>query len=395
MRTVDERTAKPSNVEWIGDVPRHWKVARTKYVARLESGHTPSRQRPEYWANCHVPWITLADVWQLRDRTQKYITETAETISELGLANSSARLLPKDTVILSRTASVGFSAIMGQAMATSQDFVNWVCGPKIVPDFLLYVFRAMRHEFDRLVRGSIHQTIYMPVVEKFMTPLPPMAEQRAIAAFLDRKTAQIDELIAKKQRLLDLLHERKSATISHAIAGRLRSDIPTKDSGSTVWGRIPAHWRMTELRHLTPDNRQIMYGIVLPGPDVDDGIPIVKGGNCEPGRLRLDCLSRTTREIESGYVRSRLKRGDIVYAIRGSIGQAEIVPPELEGANLTQDAARISPKSGVDGRWLLRAVRSHAFFLKLDAGATGATIRGINIRDLKRAAIAVPPSGEQ
>ena len=169
----------------------------------------------------------------------------------------------------------------------------------------------------------------------------------------------------------------------------------TRDSGSVYWGVIPAHWRMTELRHLTPDDRQIMYGIVLPGPDVDEGVPIVKGGNCEPGRLRLEFMSRTTCEIESRYVRSRLRVGDIVYAIRGSIGSAGIIPIELAGANLTQDAARVAPKDGVDRHWLLFTLQSTPFFAMLDAGATGATIRGINIRELKRAESPLPPLREQ
>lgn len=138
-----------------------------------------------------------------------------------------------------------------------------------------------------------------------------------------------------------------------------------------------------------------MYGIVLPGPNVDEGVWIVKGGDVAPGRLRPELLDKTTFEIESRYKRSRLIGGDIVFAIRGSIGSAEMVPAEIEGANLTQDAARIAPKAGINGYWLLYAVRSKAVFAQLDAGATGATIRGINIRDLKRAYVPVPPPTEQ
>jgi type I restriction enzyme S subunit len=138
-----------------------------------------------------------------------------------------------------------------------------------------------------------------------------------------------------------------------------------------------------------------MYGIVLPGPNVPDGVPIVKGGDVSPERLRLDRLNRTTLEIESGYVRSRLRGGDLVYAIRGSIGEVAIVPDELDGANLTQDAARIAYTAATDGRWLLNALKCAAVFGQLKAGALGATIRGINIRDLKRAVIPVPPEVEQ
>jgi len=101
------------------------------------------------------------------------------------------------------------------------------------------------------------------------------------------------------------------------------------------------------------------------------------------------------REIESGYVRSRLRAGDLVYAIRGSIGEVAIVPDELEGANLTQDAARIAFTIATHGPWLLNALKSAAIFAQLEAGALGATIRGVNIRDLKRASMPVPPRVEQ
>ena len=122
---------KDSGVEWLGEIPAHWGVTRTKFVARQRSGHTPSRQHAEYWQDCVIPWFSLADVWQIRDGRKEYVSETNEKISELGLANSSARLLPKGTVILSRTASVGFSAILEVDMATTQDFVNWVCGASV------------------------------------------------------------------------------------------------------------------------------------------------------------------------------------------------------------------------------------------------------------------------
>jgi len=132
-------------------------------------------------------------------------------------------------------------------------------------------------------------------------------------------------------------------------------------------------------------------GIVLPGPNVENGVPIVKGGDVSEKRLRLDRLSRTTFEIESGYVRSRLQGGDLVYAIRGSIGEVAIVPAELESANLTQDAARVAYTPATHGPWLLYALKSAVVFSQLESGALGATIRGVNIRDLKRALIPVPP----
>ena len=169
---------RDSGVAWLGNVPVHWTAGPIRFFARLESGHTPSRQHPEYWENCTIPWFSLADVAQLRSGRVKYVHDTKETISELGLANSSARLLPAGTVMLSRTASVGFSAIMGRDMATTQDFANWVCGPKLKPEFLLACLHAMSSEFRRLMMGSTHQTIYMPDIAKLAVSVPPPRRTR-------------------------------------------------------------------------------------------------------------------------------------------------------------------------------------------------------------------------
>jgi type I restriction enzyme S subunit len=92
-------------------------------VARLESGHTPSRKHPEYWGG-NVPWIGIKDATGNHGGT---LYSTQQYTNALGIANSSARVLPKNTVCLSRTASVGYVVVMGCPMATSQDFVNWVC----------------------------------------------------------------------------------------------------------------------------------------------------------------------------------------------------------------------------------------------------------------------------
>jgi type I restriction enzyme S subunit len=92
-------------------------------LARLESGHTPSRKHPEYWGG-NIPWIGIQDA---RANDGQVIEDTEEKTNELGIENSSARVLPEKTVCLSRTASVGYVVIMGRPMATSQDFVNWVC----------------------------------------------------------------------------------------------------------------------------------------------------------------------------------------------------------------------------------------------------------------------------
>ena len=225
--------------------------------------------------------------------------------------------------------------------------------------------------------------------------LPPVAEQHAIVSFLNCETEKVDALVAKKERLIELLQEKRTALITRAVTKGIDPDAPMKDSGVQWLGKIPEYWQTLRLFRLTPSDRRIMYGIVLPGPNVQVGVPIVKGGDVSSERLRVHRLNRTSFEIEARYVRSRLRGGDLVYAIRGSIGDVAIVPDELEGANLTQDAARVAYTGETHGRWLLYALKSLAVFAQIESGALGATIRGINIRDLKRVVVPVPPNSEQ
>jgi type I restriction enzyme S subunit len=138
-----------------------------------------------------------------------------------------------------------------------------------------------------------------------------------------------------------------------------------------------------------------MYGIVLPGPDVPDGVLLVKGGDVEAGRLKPELLARTTPEIEAPFARARLRGGDLLVSIRGSFGAVAQVPDELEGANITQDAARVAPAGDVEGRWLFHALRSRFVYGQLAAVVRGATVRGVNIRDLKRVKVPVPPRQRQ
>jgi len=129
-----------------------------------------------------VPWIGIRDATGNHGAT---IHTTAQYTNELGIRNSSARILPANTVCLSRTASVGYVVVMGVPMATSQDFVNWVCGPQLNHSFLKYVLLAERASFLRFASGTTHQTIYFPEVKAFHIALPPRHEQDRMVAVLE------------------------------------------------------------------------------------------------------------------------------------------------------------------------------------------------------------------
>jgi type I restriction enzyme S subunit len=218
----------------IDKMPSHWELARLTKVSKLESGHTPSRKHAEYW-NGNIPWLSLGDTSELRKLMVEW---TAECITQAGIDNSSARLLPADTVVLSRTAVRGLCSRLAKPMATSQDFAAFVCGPKILPGYLVQLFRHMQREWRRLEQGSspTNKTLYFSVFNGLKILLPPRDEQAAIAEVGEA----FDVRLAAESRYLAQLRHTKRGLAQALLSGRLRV-TPSKTSdahtGAAARGR--------------------------------------------------------------------------------------------------------------------------------------------------------------
>jgi type I restriction enzyme S subunit len=215
-----------SGIRWMGDIPVHWPVVRIKYVARLESGHTPDRKVARYWADGSIPWVSLKDTKTLA--SADYISETLECTTPAGLANSSARLLPAGTVVFTRDATIGLAAIAARPMAVSQHLIGWVCGAELLPEYLLRVIDAMRDELDRLTFGATIRTIGMDDVKELDAPIPPVEEQRAIVNAIRTELERHDVLRARLQEQIARLREYRQTLISAAVTGQLpvREEVP-------------------------------------------------------------------------------------------------------------------------------------------------------------------------
>ena len=200
-----------------------WEWRALDSLARMESGHTPSRRHPEYWGG-DVPWIGIRDAKAAHGLE---IFDTLERTNTLGLENSSARLLPTQTVCLSRTASVGYVTVMGRSMATSQDFVNWVCSDKLYPRFLMYLLLAQGDEIFKFSSGVVHQTIYFPEAKAFHICRPSVNEQNKIVEALDALREQTEKLEVFYERRIADLAEMRLTILQKAFSGELTNAAKT------------------------------------------------------------------------------------------------------------------------------------------------------------------------
>ncbi|NMF86714.1 restriction endonuclease subunit S [Nodosilinea sp. P-1105] len=197
-----------------GVIPEDWNIVLLDLVTKRGSGHTPDKKRPEYW-NGGIKWISLKDSDGLDNL---YINDTADETSALGIANSSAVIHPAGTVVLSRDAGVGKSAIMGDDMAVSQHFMAWQCSSELNNHFLYFWLQTRKPEFERIAIGNTIKTIGLPYFKELTVLLPPLREQNAIATTLsdvDALIAALDKLIAKQRHL-------KTATMQQLLTGKKR-----------------------------------------------------------------------------------------------------------------------------------------------------------------------------
>ncbi|MCC7179919.1 MAG: restriction endonuclease subunit S [Acidobacteria bacterium] len=198
----------------VGVIPEEWQAILLDKVAKRGSGHTPNKKHPEYW-NGDIKWVSLADSDALDDL---YISDTYAKITPLGIANSSAVLHPAGTVVLSRDAGIGKSAILSTAMAVSQHFLAWRCGPHLDNKFLYYWLQRQKPEFERIGNGSTIKTIGLPYFRDLKIPLPPPLEQRAIAEAL----SDVDVLLGGLDRLIVKKRDLKQAAMQQLLTGQTR-----------------------------------------------------------------------------------------------------------------------------------------------------------------------------
>jgi type I restriction enzyme, S subunit len=216
--------------------PEGWIWVSLRRVARQETGHTPSRKHPEYWGG-DIPWIGIRDA---ADHHGGIINDTVQHPTQLGIDNSSARVLPADTICLSRTASVGYIVRMGRPMATSQDFVTWTCSGALDPDYLLYALLAEGEEIRRFGKGSTHTTIYFPEVRALHICLAPFDEQRTIVRRVKAALSWAENIRLETERAAALIPNLDQANLAKAFRGELVPQDPNDEPASVLLERIRA-----------------------------------------------------------------------------------------------------------------------------------------------------------
>jgi type I restriction enzyme S subunit len=373
---------KPSGVEWLGDVPEHWKIKRLDFLATVKArlgwkGLTADEYVPEGFIFLSTP--NIKGEGEIDFRNVNYITaeryqESPEIMvrvgdvlmakdgSTLGTTNV-VRHLPAPTTVNSSIA-----VLRPKSEMQSGFFFRWLTG-----GYTQSVIQSMKDG-----QGVPH--LFQADIKKFPTLLPPPAEQQAIAAFLDRETGRMDGLLGKRRELIERLKEKRTALISRAVTRGLPPDaaraagLPAnpalKPSGLDWLGETPEHWEVKQLKWAIMFQR----GHDLPSDEREDGnVPLVSSAGI------------------SAFVSRAAARGPgIVTGRYGTIGDFYLIETDYWPLNTTLYSIELRGNHPPFLRYML--MHLSPLFL---VNAVKSAVPGVDRNDIHSSHTAVPPLAEQ
>ncbi len=374
---------------------------------------------------------TLFELWSV----PSFPTGKPEKVLGSTIGSNKQRVTEGDVLLckinprINRVWRVGPASGLPQIAST-----EWIVfrSPAFDPAFLMWRFRENKFRAALCanmtgVGGSLTRARPKDVAQ-IEIALPPLPEQRRIVARLEALEARSRRAREKLAAVPAQLAQARQSLLAAAFRGDLTADWRSKarvaQSGCDLLSELnrlheaspakkgnaaqategvheldskslPSTWAVAELRTLCHPDRPICYGILMPGPELKEGVPYVRVADFPKDRIRLETVRNTSPEIDAKFARSRLSTGDILLSIRGTVGRLAVVPPELEGANITQDTARLSIHPSVSSEFVLFMLRSPDTLLRMQSAVKGVAVRGINIGDVRPLQIPLPPLPEQ
>lgn len=234
---------KDSGIRWLGRVPEDWVVTAVKRFARFTTGWTPPTGNEAYFGGNHL-WANISDLGP------RVLNSTAKTITDAGVRATRLNKSARGSLLFSFKLSIGQVSIVGDEMYTNEAIATF---PPSDTVYIPYMYWAAPLFIPMNAEENIYgaKLLNQERIANAGFVLPSAGEQRTIAAFLDDETARIDQLIAKQQRLIELLKEKRQAVISHAVTKGLNPNAPMKDSGVEWLGQVPEHWVVTKAKYVS------------------------------------------------------------------------------------------------------------------------------------------------
>jgi type I restriction enzyme, S subunit len=348
-----------------------WQVQTLGAVCEVVNGGTPKTNISEYWDGPHR-WITPAEMGK---RPTPFVAQTARQLTEAGLRNSSAQLLPPNSVILSSRAPIGHLVINTVPMATNQGCKGLIPGRHLHYKFLYYYLSSIVNLLNALGTGTTFKEISGGKLKQVTMSVPPLTEQRRIVQMLDDASGSIATAKAGTSKNI--------ANARALFESHLESVFAQNGKG----------WAEDQLDTLTEAESPITYGVVKPGTEGE--IRFVRGGDLVGGKVRVDELRTISRTVSEQYRRTLLRGGELLICLVGQPGQVAVAPEELAGANIARQVGLIRLRKTMNAEFVRYFLESAPGAEALGARESGSVQQVINLGELRQLSVPHPSLPEQ
>jgi type I restriction enzyme S subunit len=383
-----------SGIPWLGEIPAHWGIWKIGHFAAVGNGSTPNRDNADYWTEGLIPWLNSSVV------NQEEVTEADQFITETAFRECHLPLVKSGSVLVGIT---GQGKTRGQAVvlsfeATINQHLAFITPKQGMADpwFLRWALFAA-YDFLRSISddaGGTKGALTCEEVGALRIPLPPIDEQCAIAAHLNREMARLDGLVAAKERVLGLVAEKRRALITRAVTRGLDSSVPLRDSGIPWLDKIPAHWTATRMKFLATE--PLAYGANEAALEDEPTFPrFVRITDIDSdGNLRDETFKSLPPQVAEPYL---LRDGDVLLARSGAtVGKTFIYKPTWGVACFAGYLIRCRCNTALmQPDFLFAYTQTEPYWWQVREGTIQATIQNFSAEKYGDLVVTVPPLEEQ
>ncbi|MEP9399772.1 restriction endonuclease subunit S [Mesorhizobium sp. KR2-14] len=348
-----------------------WPQVKISEVTDIVSGATPKTAVSSYWGG-DIAWATPAD---LSDLVGTYIKDTPRKITEAGLRSCAASVLPANSVLFSSRAPIGHVAINTVPMATNQGFKSFVPDNKVLDSkFLFWWLKAHRARLEAMGTGATFKEVSKATVSRVEIPLPPLDEQKRIAAILDKA----DQLRQKRRQAIALLD-----TLTQSIFLEMFGDPVSNPKGWRQATLGDVIFKASDGPHVSPQY-------------CEDGIPFLSTRHIQRGRVLWQDLKYISEEDARVHWRKcKPERGDLLYTKGGTTGIAAHVNFDEEFAIWVHVALLKTRHEVVSPKWLECMLNSNYCYQQSQVYTHGIANRDLGLKRMVKIKLFVPPLKEQ
>ncbi|MEX5443189.1 restriction endonuclease subunit S [Acinetobacter schindleri] len=376
---------KDSGVEWLGEIPNDWEMWKLSHAyTEIGSGTTPSTSNEENFEG-NIPWVTTGELREnlILDTKKKVSQRTIEQFPTL-------KKYPIGSVAIAMYgATIGRLGIFGIEATTNQACCVMTTSKVLNNKYVFYWLQAFKNEIIQLSSGGGQPNINQEKVASLKISAPFFEDQINIANFLDHETAKIDSLIAKQEKLIELLKEKRQAVISHAVTKGLNPDAAMKDSGVEWLGQVPEHWNVIKFNHCV----QIRNGLVDPRHENYKNLILYAPNHIDKGTGKI--LYKETAEEQGADSNKYLCfKGEVIYSkIRPALAKVAIC--EEDSALCSADMYPMDGFNGLSNKFLYYFILSDSFTEAVILDSDRVAMPKINRESLSEYKLPIPPLEEQ